>query len=130
MGANSQPMEHRWGNRVALDAPVQIRTAHGVSAAASVRNASVSGAFVDTSVKLPLLGRVLLRPITDSGEWLDACVVRVEQDGVAVEWLDPALHAVSALLALRRDDAGRRPGRGAANDTHISTPGFLQGIAT
>jgi hypothetical protein len=127
MGANSWPMEHRWGNRVTLDAPVQIRTTTGVSAAARVRNASISGAFVDTSVNLPLLGRVLLRPLSDSGEWLDACVVRVEPCGVAVEWLDPALHAVSALLALRREPDSSASSR-AANDGHIPAPPFLRGL--
>lgn len=124
MGAISEPMEHRWGNRVVLHAPVQVRTATGISAAASVRNASISGAFVDTSLNLPLLGRLLLRPINETGEWLDACVVRVEPDGVALEWLDPALHAVSALLALRPDAAPRPEGH-AANDTIIEAPAFL-----
>jgi hypothetical protein len=101
MGASIDYMEHRWGTRITLHAPAELRTADGLSAVGSVRNASLSGAFVDTRARLPLLARVSLRPLTAGSEWLDACVVRVEPQGVALEWLEPGLQAVASLLSMR-----------------------------
>jgi hypothetical protein len=103
INASTQYMEHRWGTRIDLDAPAEVWTAEGVSTDAIVRNASLSGAFVQTAAKVPLLSRIALRPLLKGAEWLDACVVRVESSGLGLEWLDPGLHPVSALLALRRD---------------------------
>jgi hypothetical protein len=101
MGAQVDYMEHRWGTRVTLDAPAELKTADGLSTVGSVRNASLSGAFVETRASVPLLARVLLRPLTADGAWLEACVVRVEPRGIAVEWLEPGLQAIATLLAMR-----------------------------
>lgn len=109
MNASTRYMEHRWGTRVELDAPAELATAEGVCTDGRVRNASLSGAFVKTSAKVPLLSRVALRPLVTGASWLDACVVRVEADGLALEWLEPGLHPVSALLALRRQDGPALP---------------------
>jgi hypothetical protein len=101
-------MEQRWGTRIDLHVPADIRTPEGLAIPAWVRNASLSGAFVETSVGFPLLSRLALRPLSGAGEWLDAKVVRLESTGMGIKWLEPELHAVAALLALRRDpsDAG------------------------
>lgn len=104
MNASTQYMEHRWGTRVELDAPAELATAEGVCTDGRVRDASLSGAFVETTARVPLLSRIALRPLATGGSWLDACVVRVAADGLALEWLEPGLHPVSALLALRRQD--------------------------
>jgi hypothetical protein len=106
MNANTDFMEHRWGTRVELDVPAELLTADGVSANAAVKNASLSGAFVETSAKLPLLSRVAVNLHAPMDEWLDACVVRVEDDGLALEWLDPGSRLVPALLAMRRNSRG------------------------
>jgi hypothetical protein len=102
MTAITQYMEHRRGTRVELDAPAELTTAEGVCTDGRVRNASLSGAFVETSARATLLSRIALRPLVAGGSWLDACVVRVEPTGLALEWLEPGLHPVSALLALAR----------------------------
>ncbi len=102
MGASRQFMEHRWGTRVKLDVPVALRTANGL-ANSWVRNASVSGAFVETNEKIPVHARVSVQLIARAGESLDALVVRVENTGVGLEWLDPGLRSVSALLSFRHD---------------------------
>jgi hypothetical protein len=101
MGARIDYMEHRWGTRITLHAPAELKTADGLSGVGSVRNASLSGAFVETRATVPLLARVSLRPLAAGSEWLDACVVRVEDRGVALEWLEPGLQAVAALLSMR-----------------------------
>ena len=109
MNAITQYMEHRWGTRVELDAPAELSTTEGVCTDGRVRNASLSGAFVETSARVPLLSRIALRPLIAGGSWLDACVVRVEATGLALEWLEPGLHPVSALLAMRSPSAPFAP---------------------
>lgn len=101
MSADKKFMEHRWGTRVDLDTPAEISTPTGFAVSGSVRNASVSGAFVETRARFALLSRISVHALGREGEWLDACVVRVESKGIAVEWLEPGMRTVSGLLALR-----------------------------
>jgi hypothetical protein len=99
MNANKmQFMEHRWGTRTDVHAQAKVMTTDGL-ADGMVRNASLSGAYIETAARPVLLSRVAVRPSGAGGEWLDACVVRVEPRGVALEWLDPPLHALAVLLA-------------------------------
>jgi hypothetical protein len=119
MSANADLMEHRWGIRVELGALVEIRTAETWSATAVVRDASLSGAFVETDSKPAALSRVSLRLVARTGEWLEACVVRVEDSGFAVEWLDPGLQAVADFLSLRRDATVPRIHRERANQSRF-----------
>jgi hypothetical protein len=46
--------------------------------------------------------RVALCPTGRAGEWLDGIIVRAGDGGYGIEWLDPGLHPVSALLSLRQ----------------------------
>jgi hypothetical protein len=111
MSADPSPVEHRWGLRVDLDAPAEITTTDGTAAAGVVRNASISGAYVETRLPLTLMARVFVRPAA-RGDRLPACVVRVDKDGVALEWLDPGTHPVAALARSRRAlDSGKAVGR-------------------
>ena len=55
MSANLQVIEHRWGTRIALEAQAELRTEYRDSIEVVVDNASLSGAFVRTRVRLPLL---------------------------------------------------------------------------
>ena len=87
-----------------LDLPADLRTPDGMSIPAWVRNASLSGAFVETGVGFPVLSQLSLRPLVGGGAWLDAIVVRVASDGMGIEWLEPGLHAVASLLARRRSE--------------------------
>lgn len=99
MSANPQFMEHRWGTRVDLEASARLMTGDGMCEA-MLCNASLSGAFLETTARPTLLSRVSVRPVSPGGEWLDGWVVRIESRGIAVEWLDPPLHSVAVLLAL------------------------------
>jgi hypothetical protein len=109
MNHDLQYMEQRWGTRVELHAPVEMLTHDGQYMLASVKNASLSGAFVETAEQLPLYSRVALSPLARPDRWLEGCVVRVESHGVALEWRDPGLQAVSTLLSLRPDNAAENP---------------------
>jgi hypothetical protein len=101
MSANPQVIEHRWGTRIPLEAAAWLRTAQGEPIDAVLSNASLSGAFVRTAKRLPMLSCVLVRAVEGSGDWLEACVVRHDAAGMGLEWLDPGLRSLSALLALR-----------------------------
>jgi hypothetical protein len=94
-------MEHRWGTRIPLTVPAEIKLRDGRRDAATVRNASVSGAFIETALRLPVHSRVNVRPLSRPEPGLDAHVVRAEAGGFAVEWSYPGAHPVSDILPLR-----------------------------
>ncbi len=102
MYGNTQLMEHRWGIRMDVHAAAEIRTADGLSKVVKVRSASLSGAFLETDTPCPLLSRIAVRPLAKT-DWLEACVVRVEKAGIAIEWLDPGLHPVYVFLSHAAD---------------------------
>jgi hypothetical protein len=120
MNHDLQYMEQRWGTRVDLHAPVEMLTHDGQYMLASVKNASLSGAFVETAEPLPLYSRVALSPLARPDRWLEGCVVRVEPKGVALEWRDPGLQAVSTLLSLRPDNTVERLEAGIVQLRHSS----------
>lgn len=99
----ARPVEQRWGVRVALQALAELITADGDTDAVWVRDASLSGAFIETRRNLQGMSRVALCPKGRSGEWLDGVVVRAGHGGYGIEWLAPGLRPVSALLSLRRE---------------------------
>jgi hypothetical protein len=104
MSNNPPYMDHRWGTRVELFTPVDVATATGRSFNAVLRDASLSGGLIKTLWRQPVLSRVQLKPHAPGFDWMKACVVRTDSQGFggfAVEWLEPALRSVSALLALR-----------------------------
>ncbi len=91
-------MEHRWGTRVPVAAAAEIKVRDGRCGAATVRNASVSGAFIETALQLPVLSRVCVRPLSRAEPGLDAHVVRAEAGGCAVVWAYPGAHPVADML--------------------------------
>lgn len=103
MSLSVQAMEHRWGTRVRLDAPAQLRVEGDITTGVSLRDASLSGAFIQMNARLPVMTRIWVRATEGGGEWLEACVVRHDGDGMGIEWCDPGLRAVCELLALRQE---------------------------
>jgi hypothetical protein len=95
-------MEHRWGHRVPIDVPAWLVTSSSAGAG-TLRDASISGGFIETSNSMPVganLGVVVLvgSGIECRAVELPACVMRVAPDGFAVEWRDMACPPVLALL--------------------------------
>jgi len=99
----TDPMEHRWGQRVTLEIPVTLAVAGRTLGRGVVRNASISGALIETALELPVFSNLVVS-LPSHGESaprtadLHACLVRRAPAGFAVEWRDMACPAIVALL--------------------------------
>ena len=109
----SDPMEHRWGQRVTLEIPVTLAVAGRTLGRGVLRNASISGALIETALELPVFSNLVVS-LPSHGESaprtadLHACLVRRAPAGFAVEWRDMACPSIVALLERatgRRSDA-------------------------
>lgn len=89
MNASPSFMEHRWGGRESVDIPAYITTSSGGSTRVRLKNASLSGAFVETRLKLPLLSRVAIFHSLDEERCVEGFVTRIGHGGIGVEWLEP-----------------------------------------
>lgn len=102
-------MEHRWGTRRTLDVGVKLHTRSGLPAFGRLLNASSSGAYVATGIKLPVMTRVQVALGWDSRQRggrnrITAYVVRVDARGLGIEWqefgsltLTPAVTAAPSV---------------------------------
>ena len=99
-------MEHRWGNRVPVRLDVRLVCRPLAIGTGNVRDVSVSGAFIETDLELPILAHVRVQA---SDFDIAAHVVRVDSNGVGVEWcaLAPWCVADLQMLAMRRQAAPR-----------------------
>ena len=109
----TDPMEHRWGQRVTLEIPVTLAVAGRTLGRGVLRNASISGALIETALELPVFSNLVVS-LPSHGESaprtadLHACLVRRAPAGFAVEWRDMACPSIVALLERatgRRADA-------------------------
>jgi hypothetical protein len=96
-------MEHRWGERINVDIPVQVSVPPLATVAGRVLNVSISGAWISGNFQLPPLARALVLfdiGIGDKQETLPiACfVARVLTHGMGVEWRELAPQIVGDLL--------------------------------
>lgn len=70
---------------------------------ANIANVSISGAFLETSLKLPVNANIMLEPVSTAGAALEgvkltARVARVDPRGLGIEWRVMATPEVLALL--------------------------------
>ena len=95
-------MEHRWGQRRPCQARVCVSAGGGIAGSARLRNVSLSGAFLETTVILPLFSQVAVALLDLSGSrytsQFKATVVRRERDGVGIEWTETAGMPVCRML--------------------------------
>ncbi len=98
-------MEHRWGDRVLFDIPVQYVGASRTMETGRLKNFSISGAFVEAEVSPPVLTRIALM-ITDPWRRLQnppaimGYVVRQSQHGFGMSWWNLAPVTVAHLIAV------------------------------
>jgi hypothetical protein len=110
-------MEHRWGKRSALDIGVGLHLGSGAVDMGRIANASLSGAFVCTTRRLPAFTRVVVEfegggsSRQGAPRCVPAYIVRTAPDGQGLEWYEFAPPAVAALLgpiAARSRNTGAR----------------------
>ena len=109
-------VEHRWGERIALDLPVRLSVRARFVAQGRISHASLSGAVVSTSERIPPQTYIdvelnlsgLRRP---KAYRVQAFVVRRTALGIALEWCEFAPWAIRALIAIERSPAMRRRAR-------------------
>jgi len=98
-------MEHRWGQRIDVDVNVQLKTKGGLAGYGRVCNVSVSGAFVRTTVPVPVLSRVQV--VIPAGKQdprviaaYDGQVIRRTDEGLAIEWRIVSPEILRTMAAL------------------------------
>ncbi len=95
-------MEHRWGLRRPCRARVSVSAGAGIAGTGRLRNVSMSGAFLETALPLPLFSQIAVAVLRDDGSRhvveFTATVVRAEPGGVGLEWCEIASGSICSLL--------------------------------
>ena len=99
----TNPLEHRRGQRVAAAMWVRLSSSGAELGMGSIANASISGAFLETALQLPVNANITLEAISSAGVAheglrLSARVVRVEGRGLGIEWHVMVSPEILALL--------------------------------
>jgi hypothetical protein len=99
-------MEHRWGHRLSTNLPVRLRCLqaldNGCRCLGCIENASATGALIRTELGIcpaPTIVVETLSPaLVVTERELPASIVRTANGEIAVEWIELASTAVSAVL--------------------------------
>jgi hypothetical protein len=96
-------MEHRWGQRFPVELAVRLHSGSTTILKSRLANASVSGALIDTDVRLPVFSHVVLefdvaRRSGVVGQRVPAYVVRHAPGGLGLEWQEFAPRPIVSLL--------------------------------
>jgi hypothetical protein len=95
-------MEHRWGQRRSCVARVCITAAAGLAGYGRLRNVSMSGAFLETALPLPLFAQIAIAVLHDDGARhrveFTATVVRSDPGGFGIEWNETTDGPICRLL--------------------------------
>jgi hypothetical protein len=105
-------MEHRWGTRIPVNVPVRISSA-ALSGSGTLRDLSVSGAYIETVIALPESAWVQVRVArgVEPAMRLSGLVIRHDGRGVGIEWLDLApLELAPSLRSAPGSDTDISPG--------------------
>jgi hypothetical protein len=117
-------MDHRWGKRVAVQLPVRLRCLPDAIGSGVVTDLSLSGAWVNSELAPAVYSHVEVT--IDSIGILDdssspSCtrlfgyVVRVQPHGFGIEWNEPDVELLTALMTREdrsvQDTVGQPPSR-------------------
>ena len=99
--ARTHLMEHRFGRRIRCEARVRLCAAGAIVGDARIRDVSISGAFIETTMNLPLFAPIEVTVKREDGvaeTCLLGAVVRKNSSGIAVEWADALAGPLCPLL--------------------------------
>jgi hypothetical protein len=116
VGFWSSQMEHRWGRRLSANLPVRLRCVEaldsGCRCLGCIENVSATGALIRTELGICPAPTMVVETLTSTlgleERELPACVVRAPNGEIAVEWIELASTAVSALLTETMLTSGAR----------------------
>jgi hypothetical protein len=96
-------MEHRWGERFPVEVAVRLHSGTTIILESRLTNASVSGALINTGVRLPVFCHVILefdvvRRTGVARQRIPAYVVRHAPGGLGLEWQEFAPRPIVNLL--------------------------------
>ena len=98
MQSQKHVIDHRWGDRIAVQLPAALRSVQGHALDAMMGNVSRFGAYVRTRARPPVLSCVVVKVLPSVDEGLEAYVVRHGSDGIGLEWLEPNSRLLNTLL--------------------------------
>ena len=104
------PASVRFGQRTTLEVPVQLVVEGRALGRGTIRNASISGALIETALDLAMYTNLVVMLTLPEGNSpgrreLGACVVRVDPAGIGVEWRDMGSVDITDLLARASNNA-------------------------
>ncbi|HEV7606714.1 MAG TPA: PilZ domain-containing protein [Steroidobacteraceae bacterium] len=87
----SKPSEHRRGQRMAAAMWVRLSSSGAELGMGSLANVSISGAFLETKLQLPVNANITLEAVSSAGVALEgfriaARVARIDGRGLGIEW--------------------------------------------
>jgi len=92
-------MEHRFGQRFRCGTAVLVSAGDGVTGGGRLANVSLSGAYVETAVDLPLFALIVVAAEHgDRKVEMHACVVRKDSRGVGVEWSETPARPICRIF--------------------------------
>jgi hypothetical protein len=100
-------MEHRWGVRRPCRARVCVSAGSAIAGLGRLANVSMSGAFLETALPLPLFSQIAVAVLRADGSKhaveLTATVVRATRDGVGIEWCETPEGSICQLMGCAMD---------------------------
>lgn len=96
-----QGLEHRWGLRIPCCATARISAGVGISGFGRMRDVSISGAFIETTLDLPPFVPIEIAVQRKDGHEAvsqRAWVVRRDTRGIGIEWVDAVSGPICPVL--------------------------------
>jgi hypothetical protein len=100
-GFVNRHMEHRWGWRRPCRARVCLLLRGTATGFGKLRDVSMSGAFLETGLSLPMFTQLALAVVLDDGSHCGefrGTVVRREPAGFGIEWSEPVAGSICDAL--------------------------------
>jgi hypothetical protein len=99
----TKTIEHRRGQRMAAAMWVRLSSSGAELGMGSITNASISGAFLETALKLPVNATITLEAVSSAGKDMQALkiaarVARIDSRGLGIEWRVLATPQILGLL--------------------------------